>query len=345
MGASPYRGPVDRCVACGAELGVGRFCLNCGHLIGAPAPAPEVVEHPPIAPPVQAADPTPVAPTSPPDLSADPTSAERPPEPPAAATAAARPRRSEWDPREELLPYEEVDDLDETPIRGRAWIAWVVGAVLLLGLVLLLLRVLGTDGEDAATDPTGSAPTSSSTRPEGSADAENAEAATTEAPRGVGRLVQLAAGATFAAPATAPPTTDLDGTLVAYEAAQMGDGSPATAWRTAGDAAGREVRVTLSREAVVSRVGLVNGYAKEVAGVDWYPRNRRILSVTWAFDDGSRVEQTLAERPGMQRLKVPPVQTSTVTITINAVTPPGAGSLGRDYTAISEVSIIGRHAG
>ena len=75
MGSSPYRGHVervdrvDRCVACGAELGVGRFCLNCGHPVGVPAPA--VVEHPPIAPPVQAADPTPVAPTSPPDLPPD----------------------------------------------------------------------------------------------------------------------------------------------------------------------------------------------------------------------------------------------------------------------------------
>ena len=34
-------------MACGAELGVGRFCLNCGHPIGAPAP---VVQAPPPAP-------------------------------------------------------------------------------------------------------------------------------------------------------------------------------------------------------------------------------------------------------------------------------------------------------
>ena len=48
---------------------------------------------------------------------------------------------------------------------------------------------------------------------------------------------------------------------------------------------------------MVSRVGLVNGYAKQVAGVDWYPNNRRILAVTWGFDDGTTVEQTFAERP------------------------------------------------
>ena len=88
----------------------------------------------------------------------------------------------------------------------------------------------------------------------------------------------------------------------------MGDGNPATAWRTAGDATGGTITVTLTEPGVVTRVGLVNGYAKQVAGVDWYPNNRRILAVTWGFDDGSSIEQTFAERPAMQRLKVPPVR-------------------------------------
>ena len=66
--------------------------------------------------------------------------------------------------------------------------------------------------------------------------------------------------------------------------------------------------MTLTEPGVVTRVGLINGYAKQVAGVDWYPNNRRILAVTWGFDDGSIVEQTFAERPDMQRLKVPPVR-------------------------------------
>ena len=146
-------------------------------------------------------------------------------------------------------------------------------------------------------------------------------------------------------PGTAPPTTDFDGNLVAYEASQMHDGNPSTTWRTAGDASGQAVTITLAEPGVVDRVGLVNGYSKQVAGVDWYPNNRRILSVTWGFDDGTTVEQTFAERPVMQRLKVPPVETSTITITITSVTPPGSGNLGRDYTAISEVAVIGRRAG
>ena len=112
-----------------------------------------------------------------------------------------------------------------------------------------------------------------------------------------------------------------------------------------GDATGETITVTLAEPGVVTRVGLVNGYAKQVAGVDWYPNNRRIVAVTWGFDDGSSVEQTFAEQAAMQRLKVPPVETATVTLTITAVTPPGPGSLGRDYTAISEVSVTGRRAG
>lgn len=342
-------------MACGAELGVGRFCLNCGHPIGTPAPAPAParlapaaapVEQQPIAPPVQAADPTPIAPTSPPDLPAEPP-VEAPPrsEQPRPSDHPDHPGRPEWDPREELLPYEEVDDLDsEMPIRGRAWIGWVAGAVLLMGLVLLLLRVFATDDGDVATDPS-DGQTSSATTPVDEPEETTTEETASEAPSGVGRPRELARGAGFDVPATAPPTTDLDGTLVAYEAGQMGDGDPRTAWRTAGDASGRTITVTLTEPGVVTRVGLLNGYAKQVSGVDWYPNNRRILSVTWGFDDGTSVEQTFAERPAVQRLKVPPVQTGTVTITITSVTPPGTGDLGRDYTAISEVSIIGRRAG
>lgn len=447
---------VDTCVACGAELGVGRFCLNCGHRIGAPAPAPppappaapplppSPVSPPPAArpapapppvapsgaapaaggsagqpgpaatagptrpgkplvpsrpadarpapadprpgdpdvrpvePPVQAADPVPVPPTTPPppaqprprpaaratdrgpgrllgrrtrDDGADRT----PSRPGASAPAAAapsppRPREEVWDPEEELLPYEVVDDLDEPVVQGRAWIGWVVGATVLVALVLVLLRVVGggddtdTSADASATDTSDTSGTSGSSTGT-DAGGEDASEAAAEVPRGVGRLGDLVAGATFAVPGTAEPTTDLDGQLVAYDAAQMGDGNPATTWRTPGDATGQTITITLAQPSVVTRVGLVNGYAKQVAGVDWYPNNRRVLAVTWGFDDGSSIEQTFAERPGMQRLKVPPVQTSTITLTLTSVTPPGTGSLGRDYTAISEVTVIGRLAG
>ncbi len=350
-------------MACGAELGVGRFCLNCGHLIGAPVrtaaspppvgappagpvPAPPPAEPPPAPPPgppsevtaapaaerepvglpVQAADPTPVAPVTP-----------------------LEPTPERWDPREELLPYEEVDDpRADDPLPGRAWIAWVVGAVALVALVLVLLRVFASDGDDVATEPTETAtsPASSEPAPEDTTDAsEEAAPEPSAAPTGVGQPLDLATTATFEVPGTAPPTTDFDGALVAYEASQMHDGLPSTTWRTAGDATGQSITITLAEPAVVSRVGLVNGYAKQVAGVDWYPNNRRVLAVTWTFEDGTAVTQTLTERPMMQLIDVTPTRTSTITLTLDSVTPPGAGELGRDYTAISEVSIVGRRAG
>ena len=233
-------------------------------------------------------------------------------------------------------------------MHGLAWLGWVLGAALLVGLAFVLLQVFDTDGDEVATDPADGA-TGTSQAPDPGAEQTEGSAEPTddggEAPAGVGKAIDLARGATFEVPGTAPPTTDFDGNLVAYEASQMGDGNPATAWRTAGDATGETITVTLTEPGVVTRVGLVNGYAKQVAGVDWYPNNRRIVAVTWGFDDGSSIEQTFAEQPAMQRLKVPPVETATVTITITAVTPPGAGSLGRDYTAISEVSVTGRRAG
>ncbi|WP_224278238.1 discoidin domain-containing protein [Nocardioides lacusdianchii] len=332
---------MDSCVACGAELGVGRFCLNCGHPIGAPAPtpaapapAPAEAEQPAEVP-VQAADPTPVPPTGPVE---PPPSGPAPSEPPPADVRPARSRT--WDPRDDLLPYEEVDDFAaDDPVRGWAWAVWVAFAVALVVLVVVLIRVFGTDGDVTASDPD-TDPSSASAAVE-----EDPSAPASDVPRGVGKRLDLAESATFGVPATAPATTDFDGTLVAYEASQMADGNPATTWRTAGDATGEQVVITLAEPGVVTRVGLVNGYAKQVAGVDWYPNNRRILAVTWTFEDGTEVEQTFAERPAMQLMKVPPVETSTVTVTITSVTPPGSGNLGRDYTAISEVSVIGRRAG
>jgi hypothetical protein len=326
---------------------VGRFCLNCGHPIGEPAPAAPVTTAPP--PPVSTVE---ADEQAAPDASPAPAEPEPAPEPVVVPVQAADPTavappppRHEWDPSEELLPYEEAYELEpDSALPSKAWIYWVLGAVLLVGVVFVLLRVFQTDDVDTAAGTTGetSSPAPSG---KGSEAPEESAPASPEGPKAVGKRSNVAAGATFAVPATAPPTTDFDGNLVAYEASQMGDGLPSTAWRMAGDATGQTVTVTLARPTVISRVGLVNGYAKQVAGVDWYPNNRRILAVTWGFEDGSSIQQTFAERPGMQQLKVPPVESGTVTITITSVTPPGSGNLGRDYTAISEVSITGQRAG
>ena len=281
---------------------MGRFCVNCGHPIGAPVPP-------------------------------DDPAADLVPPPPARA-------QRRWNPAEDLLPFE---DTSHAPSRGglsgRAMLGWVVGAVLLVGLVFVLLRVFGVDGSaGTATDPASGQESAGAEDP-----APEDPAAVT--PEGVGRAGNAMRGATFGVPATAPETTDLDGSLVGYQATQMRDGVPATTWRMPGDGTGSVITITLRRPTVVSRVGLINGYAKQVSGVDWYPNNRRLLAVEWGFDDGSTLEQSLDERPILQRVDVSAVLTSKVTLTLTSVTPPGLGTLGRDYTAISEVAIIGRQAG
>lgn len=308
MGLRPIVGQVETCVRCGAELGVGRFCLNCGHRIGAPAPA-----H----------DPAPVPAPTPPEVTA------RDPGP------APGPR---WNPQEDLLPYDDVPRRGgDSGLRGFAWLAWVVGAALLVGLVVVLLRVYGVDSDDsdARSGQESAAGTGAGTEE---------SLGGTASPETVGKAANVARSATFEVPSTAPETTDLDGELVGYEAAQMRDGVPATTWRMAGDGTGAVITITLRRPTVVNRVGLVNGYDKRVSGVHWYPHNRRVLAARWAFDDGSSIMQTLAERPDLQQVEVPPVLTGTVTLTIASVSAPGTGPLGRDYTAISEIVITGRQA-
>jgi len=262
---------VTTCARCGHELGIGRFCLNCGHPVGEPVPADE-------------------------------------------------PR---FDVREDApLP-------DQAP----SWLPWAIGAVLLLILSVVLASCLGgDDDEPVAEDPT----------------TETVPTTTPVEEPPPARPVDLTATLKVTAPQVAPATTDLDGQLVAYDARQMLDATPATAWRMAGDATGETITFTLRTPATIRRVGLINGYAKQVPSgaslVDWYPNNRRITAVEWTFDDGTVVRQDLREKTKLQRLTVDPVATSTVQLRVLSVTPPGGGALGRDYTAISDVLIAGTPA-
>jgi hypothetical protein len=125
----------------------------------------------------------------------------------------------------------------------------------------------------------------------------------------------------------------------------MVDGIVETCWRTPGDATGMTLTFRLDQPTRITRVGLINGYAKTaVAGgrqYDWYRGDRRVLSVQWVFDDGSTVSQDFAQTQEMQSRRVPPVTTSTVQVRITAVSPPGHGPAARNDTAVSEVSLVG----
>jgi hypothetical protein len=99
--------------------------------------------------------------------------------------------------------------------------------------------------------------------------------------------------------------------------------------------------VTLSLPGVarITQVGLVPGYAKvdAASGRDRFGQNRRIREVRWHFGDGTVTDQRFQDRPAMQRVAVD-VVASRVVIEIVATVP---GDPAHDYTAISDVSIVG----
>ncbi|HEU0040925.1 MAG TPA: hypothetical protein VFQ15_01110 [Jiangellaceae bacterium] len=152
---------------------------------------------------------------------------------------------------------------------------------------------------------------------------------------------ELAAEAVIEVPGTAPDSSDNAGNPVSYSATNLVDGDPTTAWRMRGDASGAELILTWPDARTITDVGLINGYAKldAVGDDDRYGQNRRVLGVTWVFDDGTQVTQQLAEVQDMQRLTLEaPVTTSSVRLRLDDVSRPG----GRDYTALSELTVSGR---
>lgn len=170
----------------------------------------------------------------------------------------------------------------------------------------------------------------------------------TASPRQQGPAADVAGLSRASAPAHAPAGVDLNGQPVTFVPANLVDGARETCWRAPGNATGTVLTFRLDQPTRLTRVGLVNGYAKTAyAGgrtFDWYEGDRRVLAVDWLFDDGSSVSQLFSATRAMQTIDVPPVTTSTVQLRITAVTPPGQGPAARDDTAVSEVSLVGSTA-
>ncbi|MDT9594484.1 discoidin domain-containing protein [Nocardioides zeae] len=150
--------------------------------------------------------------------------------------------------------------------------------------------------------------------------------------------------ATVTASATGPAGRSLAGDEVTYEAANVLDGDPATAWRVEGDGTGQTLSVAFDEEVAVTSVGLVNGYDKVDTGggetVDWYERNRVVTQVRWTFDDGEVLEQDLDRDRSLQTLDIPATLTRSVELEIVGV----SGHSGADRTPISEVEVVGAPA-
>ena len=343
---------MSSCTSCGHQLGVGRFCTNCGAPVDSSTP-----DGTPVSTPVTdgdwrtdtaerrlsqaAADPrTPPAAVAPPPpprypLFADEvegytpygplvtTTSEPIAEPDAVAAAADEPRRAGL--RAEYEPYEpyEYDEERRSPV------LWILASALVLVLVTagwwFLVR-------DDGCDPTADDGDGGQSSQDAGTDNEDG--------------VDVAGRASAKAPKTATPNEDVNGDQVSYDASNMLDGVADTAWRAPGDGTGMKLTFTLREPTELHQVGLVNGYAKTSTDskgrtFDWYLGNRRIQAVTWIFDDGSKVRQELDESRELQLVDVPDVVTGRVVLRLATVSAPGEGNAARDFTAISEVSFLG----
>jgi hypothetical protein len=337
---------ISSCASCGHQLGVGRFCTNCGAPVDSSTPQPPTAADDWRTDTAErrlsqvAADPrTPPAAVAPPPPPRYPLFADeveeyspygplstRAPEPAPAPVVTADPEPAPHaEPAQHaepaFEPYQYYYDEER-----RSPVLWILAAALVLVLVAagwwFLVR---DDGSDPAASDDGGPSQSGSAAPDG---------------------VDVAGRATAKAPRTAPPNEDVNGDQVSYDASNMLDGVPTTAWRTPGDATGLKLTFTLREPTELHSVGLVNGYAKTSTDArnrtfDWYLGNRRIKAVTWIFDDGSKVTQQLSETRDLQQVEVPDVLTTRVVLRITKVSAPGKGKASRDFTAISEVSMVG----
>ena len=140
------------------------------------------------------------------------------------------------------------------------------------------------------------------------------------------------------ASSTAPNGTDGSGKSVSFSAANLDDGHLNTAWRTQGDGDLARIVIMFARPVHVTSLGLIPGYAKvdPVSHVDRFTENRRIKSVVWTSPTNKIADQTFDNDPTMQRIRVS-VITTEIILTVTGTTRPGA----RDFTAISEIQILG----
>jgi len=323
---------MEFCTGCGHRLGEGRFCTNCGHPISPGARSDDTAERPAVP-----------VPTTPPPSVPPPPAYTPPPKPryPLYADQAMGPPPPTYQPAPAPAPA-------RAPSRGSRppWLplALTVLLVLLMAVAGGLLLLSG-DGEERAEDPAPANGTAETENPPPSEPSPTSSPpSTSQSPPPADGPQDVARFATATAAKTAKPNLDTQGNQVRYEAANMLDGVAQTCWRMPGDGTGQEIVFTLAEPTELTEVGLINGYAKSSGRLDWYAGNRKVLAVEWVFDDGTMLEQSFSETRQMQSMPIEPVTTSRVLLRLVSVGEPGKGPSARNYTAISDVRLVGEPA-
>jgi hypothetical protein len=226
----------------------------------------------------------------------------------------------------EMPPEPEGPDRTGTGSRAPL-ILLAVLIVAIIAVCIYLVRSFGSpEPVGVQTRPGATAPSSS---PEAEPDVDSEDG------------TDLLSEGTVTADDHAGPSADDSGATTSFEPANLTDGRPETAWRMAGDGTGSTITIGWDRKVTISSVGLINGYAKidPSSGKDRYRQQRRVLAVTWTIGKQS-VRQTLTDNDtDLQSLELKkPLVGEGLELRIERVTRPG----DRDYTAISELSVIGR---
>ena len=159
-----------------------------------------------------------------------------------------------------------------------------------------------------------------------------------------GSLFTADVGFAVAATKTADSSNDAAGNPVSYNAINLTDGDPSTAWRKAtGEwSADDYILITFDHPVMLTQVGLIPGYAKidPKTGTDRFLQNHRLQYVTWALSDGSTWEQEFVDEPTMQTI---PVAGTVTWVRVGSLSTRSdeQPAATRDYLAISDVSLIG----
>ncbi|NTV64770.1 MAG: hypothetical protein HGA65_14745 [Oscillochloris sp.] len=152
----------------------------------------------------------------------------------------------------------------------------------------------------------------------------------------IGGLTVQLAPLRITASSSAPNSKDTQGNITTFVPQNVGDGQVDTAWRVEGDGVNQWIELTFVGPVVLREVRVVPGYAKidPRSGVNRFYENYRVRRVRLEFDNGSRREATLEDRPEAQPIPIDNISSQSLRIVILESLPPPSD--GRPYTPISE---------